>query len=203
MAWRLSGTYFENCNCDMICPCTTSGLSAPADNERCNVALIFHVAEGDVNGVDVGGLSVALLADTPAVMSEQGWRVGVYMDAAASPEQAEALGGVFSGQLGGPLGALAPLIGEMLGMEAAPITFVDDGDRHSVRIGDAVDIEVQDFVSPFGATGAPVSVSNVGFPNDTLTAGRGTRCRVNAFGLAWPDNTGKNSFSSSFSWEAA
>ena len=55
MPWHVEGTYFENCNCDMVCPCSTSGLTAPADNERCNVALAFHVETGEVNGVDVGG----------------------------------------------------------------------------------------------------------------------------------------------------
>jgi hypothetical protein len=43
MPWHVAGTYFENCNCDMVCPCTASGQTAPADNERCNVALAFHI----------------------------------------------------------------------------------------------------------------------------------------------------------------
>src|SRR5437764_12938310 len=107
MAWRLQGTYLENCNCDMVCPCTTSGMSAPADNDRCHVCLIFHVASGEVDGLDVSGLSVALLADTPALMSAGGWRVGGFIDASASAEQNAALGAVFSGQMGGMPGALA------------------------------------------------------------------------------------------------
>jgi len=117
VSWHVEGTYFENCNCEMICPCATSGLTAPADNERCQVALAFHVDTGDVNGVDVGGVTVCIVADAPEVMSEGGWKVGVLMDSAASPAQAEALGGVFGGQVGGPMEGLAPLIGEMLGME--------------------------------------------------------------------------------------
>jgi hypothetical protein len=199
MTWRLQGTYFENCNCDMVCPCTTSGMSAPADNDRCHVTLVFHVDSGEVDGLDVSGLSVALLADTPALMSEGGWRVGGFIDAGASAEQNAALGAVFSGQMGGMPAALAGLMGEMLGMESAPIEYVDDGLRHSVRIGDAVEIEVQDFVSAFSATGGPVTVTGVGFPNDTLTAGKATTARVDAFGLQW-SNEGKNSFSSPFSW---
>ncbi len=201
MSWSLQGTYFENCNCDMICPCTTSGLSAPADNNRCNVVLVFHVDSGDVEGLDVGGLSVAMLADTPPVMSDGGWRMGLFVDAAASQQQAEALGAVFGGQKGGTPAALVPLIGEMLGMETAAIDYADDGNRHRVRIGDAIELEVEDFVSAFSATGDPVKVSGVGFPNDTLTAGRATTSRVNAFGLEW-SNVGKNSFSSPFTWAA-
>jgi hypothetical protein len=199
MAWQVQGTYFENCNCDMVCPCSTSGLSAPADYDRCHVCLVFHIDSGEIDGLDVSGLSVALVADTPALMSEGGWRVGGYIDAAASAEQNAALGAVFSGQMGGMPAAVAGMMGEVLGMESAPIEFVDDGQKHRVKIGDAIEIEVEDFVSPFSATGAPVTVSGVGFPNDTLTAGRATRARVDAFGLQW-SNDGKNSFSSSFSW---
>jgi hypothetical protein len=133
MAWRIEGTYFENCNCDMVCPCSTSGLTAPGDQERCDVALAFHVASGQVDGVDVSGLTVAVVADTPALMSEGGWRVGMFMDAAASPEQAEALSRVFSGQSGGPMAALGPLIAENLGSQTLPIQYLDDGRRHTVR----------------------------------------------------------------------
>jgi hypothetical protein len=39
----------------------------------------------------------------------------VYLDGAASDSQAERLGAVLSGQLGGPPAMLGPLIGEMLG----------------------------------------------------------------------------------------
>src|SRR5690349_18745777 len=183
MAWQLEGTYFENCNCDMVCPCSTSGLTLPADNDRCTVALTFHVAKGDVN--DVGGLNVCVMADAPALMSDGGWKVGVLMDAAASPEQAEALGAVFGGQLGGPMEGLAPLIGEMLGMESRDFTYEDDGREHRVRIGTAVDMSVEDFVSPLDPTGAGVKVSGVGFPADTLNAGRATASTVDVFGLSW------------------
>ena len=43
MAWQLQGRYFENCSCDMVCPCVTSGMTMPADYERCRVVLVFHV----------------------------------------------------------------------------------------------------------------------------------------------------------------
>src|SRR5690348_216595 len=156
MAWHLEGTYFENCNCDMVCPCTTSGMTAAADRDRCNVVLTFNITKGDVEGVDVGGLNVAMVADTPAVMTDGNWRVGLFMDAAASAAQAEALGGVFGGQKGGVFEGLAPLIGEMLGMETATFKYQDDGRSHSVKIGDFVEMDVEDFVSPLDATGKGV-----------------------------------------------
>jgi hypothetical protein len=202
MAWRLQGTYFENCSCDMVCPCTTSGLSMPADYERCRVVLVFHIDSGAVDDVDVSHLTLAVVADTPPVMADGNWRVGIFMDAAASREQAEQLGAVFAGQLGGPMAMLSPLIGEMLGIETAPIDYTDDGRRHRVSIGDAIDIEIEDFVPPMNPGGEVSKLTGMFHPaNSTLTIARATASRVNAFGLQF-DNTGKNGHSAPFSWAA-
>ena len=154
MSWKLEGSYFETCSCEVICPCTAS-LAFGATYDRCRVTLVFNVKRGEVEGVDVSGLTVAAVADTPKVMSEGNWRLGVFIDAAASNEQAEKLGGVFSGSMGGPMEALGPLVGEQLGVERAAIDVHEDGLRHSIRIGDAVDFEIEDVV-PFGVqTGEP------------------------------------------------
>jgi len=201
MSWHIEGTYFENCNCDMACPCTLSGMTAPADHDRCTVALIFHIDSGEVEGVDVSGLTVCLMADTPAVMSEPGWKVGVLMDAAASPEQAEALGAVFGGQRGGPLAGLAPLIDEMAGIQSVEMAYSNDGRRHQVKAGSALEIAVEDFVSRFDPAQQGVMVSGVGFPADPLAAGTATSARTDVFGMTW-DNAGKNSFSAPFAWSA-
>src|SRR5215212_12003480 len=115
MAWQIEGTYFETCSCDVVCPCTAS-LALGADNDYCRVVLVFHVAGGDVDGTDVSGLTVAAIADTPKVMTDGDWRLGVFIDGGASDEQAEKLGGVFNGALGGPMAGLAPLSGESLGV---------------------------------------------------------------------------------------
>src|SRR5947208_8186734 len=154
VSWSLEGSYFESCSCNVVCPCTAS-LSLGATNDRCKVVLVFHVKNGDVEGVDVSGLTVVAAADTPKVMSDGDWRLGVFIGAAASDEQAEKLGGVFSGALGRPMEALGPLVSENLGVQRVPIEVHEEGLRHSVRIGDAVDFEVEDVV-PFGVdTGKP------------------------------------------------
>ena len=200
MAFKIEGSYFESCSCEVICPCTAS-LALGADYERCRVTLVFHVKQGEVDGVDVSGLTVAAVADTPKVMTDGNWRLGVFIDAAASDDQAEKLGAVFSGALGGPMAALAPLVGENLGLQRAQIEYRQDGLRHAVKIGDAVDIEVDDVV-PFGAQdGQPVKLSGVFHPaGSELTIARATRARVNAFGIEYE---GKAAFSNSkFAWAA-
>jgi hypothetical protein len=200
MAWSIAGSYFETCSCDVVCPCTAS-LSLGATNDYCRVVLVFNVKRGEVEGVDVSGLTVAAIADTPKVMTDGNWRLGVFIDAAASDEQAEKLGGVFSGALGGPMEGLGPLIGENLGVERAPIEVREEGLTHSVRIGDAVDFEIEDVV-PFGVeSGEPARLVGIFHPaGSELTVARATRSRIDAFGISYE---GASAFShSEFAWAA-
>src|ERR1700759_3866219 len=113
MSWKVQGSYFETCSCDVVCPCTAS-LAFGATHERCRVTLVFNIKDGEVEGTNVSGLTVAAVADTPKVMTDGNWRLGVFIDAAASDEQAEKLGAGFSGAPGGPMAALGPLVGESL-----------------------------------------------------------------------------------------
>jgi hypothetical protein len=200
MAWKLEGTYFETCSCEVVCPCTAS-LALGADYDRCRVTLVFHITDGDVEGTDVSGLTVAGVGDAPKVMSEGNWRLGMFIDDAASDAQADKLGAVFGGQLGGPMEALAPLISENLGVERAPIEVREEGLRHSVRIGDAVDFEIEDVV-PFGVeSGEPARMSGIFHPaGSELTISKATRSDISAFGIEYE---GKSGFSNStFSWAA-
>jgi hypothetical protein len=200
MAWNLTGSYFESCSCDVICPCTAS-LSLGATKDRCKVVLVFDVKSGEVEGTDVSGLTVAAVCDTPKVMSEGNWRLGVVIDADASDEQAEKLGGVFSGALGGPMEALGPLVGENLGVERQPIEVSEDGLTHSVRIGDEVDFEIEDIV-PFGVeTGEPVKITGIFHPaGSEFTVSRATRSKINAFGIEYEAKAGFSA--SEFAWAA-
>ncbi|HKU59547.1 MAG TPA: DUF1326 domain-containing protein [Gaiellaceae bacterium] len=199
MSWRVAGSYFETCSCDVVCSCTAS-LALGATHDYCRVVLVFHVNEGEVDGVDVSGLNVAAVAETPKVMSDGNWRLGVFVDAAASDEQAEKLGGVFSGALGGPMEALGPLVGENLGVERAPIEVREDGLTHSVKIGDAVEFEIEDVV-PFGVeSGEPGRLVGIFHPvGSELTIAHATRSRIDAFGIAYE---GKSAFSHAFAWAA-
>jgi hypothetical protein len=200
MAWKLEGTYFETCSCEVVCPCTAS-LALGADYDRCRVTLVFNIKEGNVEGTDVGGLALAAVADTPKLMTDGNWRLGLFIDVNASDEQAEKLGAVFSGQLGGPMEALGPLIGENLGVERAAIEIHEEGLRHSVKIGDAVDFEIEDVVSFGVESGEPARLTGIFHPaGSELTIAKATRSRVNAFGIEYE---GKSAFSQSkFAWAA-
>ena len=200
MAWNLRGSYTETCSCELMCPCNLS-FDHGATYDFCRVTLVFNIHEGEVEGTDIGGCKVAVIADTPKVMTEGNWRLGVFIDEQASDEQEQKLVGVFTGSLGGPMAALAPLVGEVLGVERAKIEIEDDGLRHSVRVGDGIDFEVQDIV-PFGVeTGEPVRFSGMFHPvGSDLTMAEAKRSKINAFGIQYEGKTGLSK--SDFSWAA-
>jgi hypothetical protein len=200
MAWKLDGSYFETCSCDVMCPCTAS-LALGATKDRCNATLVFHIKSGEVEGVDVSGLTVAAIADTPKVMGDGNWRLGVVIDEAASEEQADKLGAVFSGALGGPMAALEPLVSENLGVERLPIEVKEDGLKHSVRIAEAIDFEVEDVVPVGVETGEPAKLTGIFHPaGSELTVAHATRSNINVFGIRY---VGKSGFSTShFAWAA-
>lgn len=199
MAWKLEGTYFETCSCNVVCPCTVASFDIGADYDRCAFALVFSVAKGEIEGTDVSGTRVVAIGDTPKVMTDGNWRLGVFIDA-KSDEQVEKLGGVFGGAMGGPMGGIAPLVGDMRGIERATIDVREDGLQHSVKIGDAVDFSVQDVV-PFGIeSGQPSRAVGIFHPaGSELTIAKATNASINAFGI---EVDGKSAFSAPFAWAA-
>ena len=148
MTWNLRGSYAETCSCELMCPCNLT-FDHGATYDFCRATLGFHIREGEIDGTDVQGRRVVTIIDTPKVMTDGNWRLGMFVDEQATDEQFDKLVKVFGGQLGGPMAMLAPLVGEIVGVERAAIEMRDDGLLHSVRVGDAIDFEVQDIV-PFG-----------------------------------------------------
>jgi hypothetical protein len=200
MSWNLKGSYVETCSCDLMCPCNMS-MDHGATYDFCRVSLVFDIHEGEIEGTDIGGLKVVAIADTPKVMTEGNWRLGIFIDDQATDEQADKLVMVFSGQLGGPMAGIVPLVGEMLGVERVPIDVQHDGLRHTVRVGDAIDFEIADIV-PFGIeSGEPVRFSGMFHPvASDLTMAEAQRSQINGFGIEFEGKTGLST--SEFSWAA-
>jgi hypothetical protein len=183
-----------------MCPCNLS-FDHGATYDYCRATLAFTIRDGQVDGTDVSGRRVVTIIDTPKVMTDGNWRLGMFVDEEATDEQFEKLAQVFGGQLGGPMAGLAPLVGEVVGMERAAIELIDDGLRHSVRVGDAIDFEIEDIV-PFGVeTGEPVRFAGMFHPvASDLTMAEARRSRIDAFGIRYEGRTGLST--ADFSWSA-
>ena len=120
MSFSVEGDYFETCNCDVSCPCI---WLKPADKDACDLMLAWHVSKGEKDGLDLSGMNAVMALHSPKQMTDGAWKVALYLDDRATPEQSEALGAVFSGGAGGHLAALGPLISEVVGVAPASITF--------------------------------------------------------------------------------
>ena len=198
MSWNLRGSYAETCSCELMCPCNLS-FDHGATYDYCRATLAFAIREGQVEGTDVSGRRVVTIIDTPKVMTEGNWRLGMFVDEDATDEQFDGLGRVFGGQLGGPMAMLAPLVGEVVGVQRAAIELSDDGLRHSVRVDDVIDFEVEDIV-PFGKEdGQPVRFDGAFHPvASNLTMAEARRSRIDAFGIRYEGRTGVST--AEFSW---
>lgn len=197
--WTLNGQYFETCNCDYLCPCITSSL-AKSTHGDCTFAMAFHIDRGSFGATKVDGLNFAVIGHTPETMDKGNWSVGLIVDERATPEQQQAIVAMASGQAGGPMAGLAPLIGNFLGVEAKPIRFSGDAHSWSVSIPDHLDEAVE---GTTGLGGQQMFLDNTGHPaNDRLGLAKATRSHLNAFGLVWDDVSGQNNgHFAPFSWQ--
>ena len=200
--WQISGDYFEACSCDSVCPCPTSGMAARPTKGACDVGLVFHVERGQYGGTKLDGLTFAVLAHTPGPMNQGNWTVGVIVDERASSPQREALTAIASGQGGGPMGALGPLVGNFAGVEAKPIKLEGKGMKRSVSIPGVLDIAVEGI--PGAKQDEPIYFDNVGHPAASrLALAKATRSHLHAFGINWDDTSGRNNgHFAPFSWRS-
>ena len=190
-SWEIRGEYFEACSCDSVCPCPTSGLAARPTKGSCDAGLVFRIDRGHHAGTRLDGLSFAVLLHTPGPMIQGNWTVGVVVDERASAAQREAITAIASGQAGGPLAAVAPLVGRLGGVEAKPITMQMDGMRRSVSIPGVLDIAVEGI--PGAKADEPIWFDNVGHPAASrLALAKASRSHMHGFGIDWDDTSGRN-----------
>jgi hypothetical protein len=177
--------------------------AAPSKGE-CFFAMAFHVDQGRYGGTALDGLNFALIGHTPAAMGEGHWSVGVIVDERASQEQRDALAGIASGQAGGPMAAVGPLVERMLGIEAKPITYKKDGMKRSLSIPGVLEQAVEG-VPSVAKAGEPLYIDNTGHPaNPRLALARSSGSKLNAFGLRWEDKSGQNNgHFAPFAWKSA
>ena len=200
--WQVSGEYFEACSCDSVCPCPTSGMAARPTKGFCDAGLVFNVQRGQYGSTKLDGLSFAVLLHTPGPMIQGNWTVGLVLDERASKEQREALTAIASGQGGGPMAALGPLIGTFAGAEAKPIKIESSGMRRSVSIPGMLDLAVEGMAG--AKQGEPIYLDNVGHPAASrLALAKASRSHMHAFGIDWDETSGRNNgHFASFAWKS-
>ena len=201
MTWNIKGEYFENCNCDILCPCLTSGMQGPGDQERCLVPMICKIHKGAFNEVQLDGLNFIMVIDAPAIMSEGNWTVALYIDEAADEAQRQAIIAILSGGHGGVPEMLNTLIGKHLGIKYVPINYISENKRHRVEVPGIMEFDVEGITSEHSDDA--MEIINVGHPMGTnLPIAKSLKGYYNDpdYNFSF-DNTGKNGHYREFAWQ--
>ncbi|WP_028996603.1 DUF1326 domain-containing protein [Azohydromonas australica] len=199
--WSVEGEYMETCNCAFVCPCITSNLAAQPTEGDCKAAIALRIDKGQNDGVALDGLAFIVVMHAPAAMGEGNITVGLIVDDRASDAQLGAITAIASGAAGGPMAALAPLIGRFAGVQRRSIQFEIDGLKRSVQAGELVDQACEGIPSAV-APGDAIVVDNTVHPvNRRLSLAKATRSSLHAFGIEWDDVLGdRNAHFAPFSW---
>ena len=138
MSWHVSGTYFESCNCEAICPCRMVG-GVPGGRSTygvCFGALAWRIDDGRLDDVELSGLAAVLTISYDDDEPGSPWSVVLHVDERGDPAQRAAIERIFLGEAGGDVLRL-PWISKprnVIDVRASAIELAGT----SLRVGDAI-----------------------------------------------------------------
>ena len=200
MGYHLEGRLLEVCNCRVLCPCW---IGEDPDYGTCDTIVAWHFDKGSVDGVDVAGRTLAMLAHVPGNILKGNWTAAVYLDDQVTPQQEQALLGVYTGQKGGPVAELAKLVGKVVSVQKVPITFTVEGGHGTIKVGDAGFAELEPYKSASGATTTLTDTVFSTVPGAPVFVGKAAayRARNDKVGINL-DMKGHNALQSTFVFDA-
>jgi hypothetical protein len=200
MAYHLEGRLLEVCNCRTLCPCW---IGEDPDYGTCDTIVAWHIDKGTVNGVDVSDRTIAMIAHVPGNILQGNWKAAVFLDQRVSGAQEEALLGVYTGKLGGPVAELAKLVGEVVSVQKVPISFDVQGGNGTIKVGDAGYAELEPFKSASGATTTLADTVFSTVPGAPVFVGKSPkyRAKVDRLGID-VDLKGHNALQSTFVFQS-
>lgn len=153
--WKLKGHYFEACSCDVVCPCIF--LKDPSKG-ICEGYLVWRIDQGEKDGVDLGGLTVAAALHAPGNLTAGGMKFVIYIDKRASEEQIAALTSIYKGEVGGHPAVIAGLVGEIAAIIPAEIQVKCEDNEKTLSIDGVGGIQMTALTG--GDDSKPVTVNN-------------------------------------------
>jgi len=196
MGYQIKGDLLEVCDCRTLCPCW---IGEDPDNGTCKAALAYRIEAGQIDGVDVSGLTVGVAVFIPGNVLKGEWRIIRYVDDRASPVQEQALLEAFRGKLGGPLADIARLVGEEVAARRAPISFTVERGKGTLRIGDAIVADMEPYRGPTGEPTRLVESIFSTIPGSSAYVAKASRFRMEQPEIGVKlDLTGHNAIQGSF-----
>jgi hypothetical protein len=146
--WSLTGSYYEVCNCEAICPCRRSGgqKGSGPSYSTCDFALSWWIKQGRAGAIDLSGFKVVLAGRWETTPGDP-WRVTLYVDDRASPTQQDALAAIFLGRAGGAIKkGFASRIVEVYAVKSAGIELDHTPVRERIEIAPYLSVQTRDAV---------------------------------------------------------
>ena len=201
MAYRLQGSLLEVCTCRILCPCW---VGEDPDFGDCKSAMAWHFDSGTIDGVDVSGRTVGLACNIPGNVLAGNWKVTMFIDAAATDEQAAAMQAVYTGAKGGPIVDLIKLVGEVTSIERAPIVFEVHQGKGTLKLGDVAHAQLEPYRGPGGQVTTLTNTIFSTVPGSPAYVGKAERFRLKSDALKVDlDIAGHNAIQSDFLFEHA
>ena len=147
--YELEGSLLEVCTCKVLCPCW---IGEDPDGGECLSVIAYNFDRGTIRGVDVSGLTVAAAVHIPGNILAGNWKQVLYVDDKADEDQYDAIVAMMTGELGGPLGDLAQLVGERVAIERAPISHEIVDGAGTLTVGEAISANLHPYTGPDGST---------------------------------------------------
>ena len=199
MAYTLEGSILEVCDCNVLYPCW---IGEDPDNGTCDSIIAYHIDRGTINGVDVSGLTMAMLAHIPGNVLDGNFRAVACLDDKANQTQIDALLAAFGGKLGGPLEDMAKVVGETIAVVSTTIEFHVEEGRGTLKIGD----EAEAVMEPYRGRNGEITTLNGSIfstiPGSPAYVSKASRYRVKSAPLGLDiDLEGHNAIQGSFRFE--
>lgn len=148
--WVIKGTYNEACASEGQCPY----YFGRGREGGCRYFMVFRIQDGNVNGVDLAGITLIYVGDIPHPSFEElvkeGSEGGIYISDGASPEQRKVLDSLATSSVGGML------MKKTFGVKYVHIDVMEKGDSVHFKMPAG---EMQQQLTK-GADGSPVRIEN-------------------------------------------
>jgi hypothetical protein len=205
--WKVSGDWFDVCKCSIPCPCEFAQAPTYGD---CDGVMAYHIRNGHYGETSLDGLNVlALIYFKGNIWAGQTKAsLGFFLDERANQQQKEALQMIFSGKAGGFMAEFSKFIGDVRGLDFAPIRFevADDLSYWSAEIPGKVSAKAEALTGPTTPPGKRVQTINPpgsevgpGAAGAVATWGTAVTDEVDAMGFKWQWN-GRSSKHIPFDW---
>lgn len=201
ISYDLKGVYIDSCACAVSCGCDYGADAGTA--KGCQAVIGLHFTSGSYGGVDLAGLTaVGMILKPVANIGANIGKLegGIYLDAAATAEQREALLAITMEKLGGFFGSLKEPKAVSITVNSSKSEGADVNDIYSLAIPDILNLTIKGYKNAEGKVSGRINVPNCLVPIQYQGQASVHTYADKDWAVEW-DFAGKNGFFGNFEFK--